>query len=151
MPEEPRDQHDSVGAWAKQYHLAARALIESVLREHDLGPTQWYVLHRLVHTGPTMQRDLGAILKVERATLSGVVTSLVRKGLVLQTPDAVDQRQRLLSITDRGRALWSALPDPVALADRISFEGVDPHELDVARSVLREATRRLAEHVSGHD
>jgi len=146
MPEEPDDQHDSVGAWAKRYHLASRALIESVLREHDLGPTQWYVLHRLVHVGPTMQRDLGVILKVERATLSGVVTSLVRKGFVLQTPDAVDQRQRLLSITDRGRALWAELPDPVALANRISFDGVDEHDLDIARSVLREATRRLAEH-----
>ena len=149
MPEEPHDQHDSVGAWAKQYYLASRALIESVLREHDLGPTQWYVLHRLVHVGPTMQRDLGVILKVERATLSGVVTSLVRKGFVLQAPDAVDQRQRLLSITDRGRALWSELPDPVALANRISFEGVDQHELDVARSVLQEATKRLVEHLGG--
>lgn len=151
MPEEPDDQYDSVGAWAKRYHLASRALIESVLREHDLGPTQWYVLHRLVHVGPTMQRDLGGILNVERATLSGVVTSLVRKGFVLQTPDAVDQRQRLLSITDRGRALWAELPDPVALANRLSFEGVDERDLDVARSVLREATKRLAERTGTGD
>ena len=26
------DQHDSVGAWAKKYHLTSRALIESTLR-----------------------------------------------------------------------------------------------------------------------
>jgi DNA-binding MarR family transcriptional regulator len=146
MPEETDDQHDSVGAWAKQYYLASRALIESVLREHDLGPTQWYVLHRLIHAGPTMQRDLGAILKVERATLSGVVSTLVRKGFVVQTPDAVDQRQRLLRITDRGRELWDGLPDPVALANGISFDGVDEHELAVARAVLQRATQRLADH-----
>lgn len=138
-----RDQHDSVGAWAKNYHHASRALIESTLREHDLGPTQWYVLHRLVNVGPTLQRDLGQLLRVERATLSGVVATLVRKGLVDQHPDAADQRQRRLSITDAGRALWSRLPDPVALALRVSFDGADEADLAIASRVLQEATGRV--------
>jgi len=95
------DQHDSVGAWAKKYHLTSRALIESTLREHDLGPTQWYVLHQLVHAGPTLQRDLGQLLQIERATLSGIIATLVRKGLVTQTPDAVDQRQQGRAVGDQ--------------------------------------------------
>jgi len=137
------DQHDSVGAWAKTYHLTSRALIEAVLREHDLGPTQWYVLHRLVNVGPTLQRDLSRLLRVERATLSGVVATLVRKGLVDQHADAADQRQRRLSVTDAGRALWSQLPDPVALALDVSFAGADEADLAVARRVLQEGTGRL--------
>jgi MarR family transcriptional regulator, lower aerobic nicotinate degradation pathway regulator len=149
VPEEPDAQLDSVGAWAKKYSLTSRALIESVLREHDLGPTQWYVLHRLVTAGPTMQRDLGVILKVERATLSGVVATLVRKGFVVQTADAADQRRRLLSITDRGRALWAELPDPVAFANRISFAGADADALATTRFVLKQATQRLLDHMDG--
>ena len=149
MADEDHDQHDSVGAWAKRYHLASRALIEATLRAHDLGPTQWYVLHRLVNVGPTLQRDLSRLLQVERATLSGVVTTLVRKGLVDQEPDATDQRQRLLSITAAGRALWGRLPDPVAQALAISFEGADEADLAVTRRVLRAATGRIEEHMSG--
>ena len=145
-----QDRHDSVGAWAKKYHLASRALIESVLREHDLGPTQWYVLHRLV-AGPTLQRDLGQLLGVERATLSGVVATLVRKGLVTQKPDATDQRQRLLGVTDAGRALWDRLPDPVAQALAVSLDGVDEADLAVARRVLADGTRRLEEHLQAQD
>ena len=68
MAEGDHDEHDSVGAWAKKYYLTSRALIESTLREHDLGPTQWYVLHRLVNVGPTLQRDLSQLLRIERAT-----------------------------------------------------------------------------------
>ncbi|GAB3683454.1 MarR family winged helix-turn-helix transcriptional regulator [Angustibacter aerolatus] len=147
MADDGEDRRDGVGAWAKKYHLAARALMESVLREHGLGPTQWYVLHQLVHVGPTIQRDLGPLLNIERATLSGVVTTLVRKGFVEQRPDVVDQRQRLLSLTDRGRELWDALPDPVALAQRISFADADPEQLAVAREVLRQATQRLVDHM----
>lgn len=144
-------QHDSVGAWAKEYHLTSRALIESTLREHDLGPTQWYVLHQLVYVGPTLQRDLGQLLRIERATLSGVVATLVRKGLVTQTPDAVDQRQRLLSITEAGRNLWTGLPDPVALALAVSFDGADEADLAVTRRVLQDAVQRLEDHLAAQD
>ena len=145
------DQHDSVGAWAKKYHLTSRALIESTLREHDLGPTQWYVLHQLVHAGPTLQRDLGKLLQIERATLSGVIASMVRKGLVTQTPDAVDQRQRLLSITEAGQTLWTGLPDPVALTLAVSFDAADENDLAVTRQVLQDAVRRLENHLSAQD
>jgi DNA-binding MarR family transcriptional regulator len=149
VPDEPSDRLDSVAAWAKKYYLTSRTLIESVLREHDLGPTQWYVLHQLVNVGPTMQRDLSVILKIERATLSGVVTTLTRKGLVLQTPDAVDQRQRLLSITEQGRRLWTELPDPVDYAYRIAFEGADEADMAIARALLKRATQQLTDHIEG--
>ena len=145
------DQHDSVGAWAKKYHLTSRALIESTLREYDLGPTQWYVLHRLVHEGPTLQRDLGQLLRIERATLSGIVATLVRKNLVTQRPDAIDQRQRLLSITEIGQGLWRTLPDPVALTLAVSFDGADEAELATTRRVLQDAVRRIEEHLDAQD
>ena len=145
------DQHDSVGAWAKKYHLTSRALIESTLREHDLGPTQWYVLHHLVHVGPTLQRDLGQHLQIERATLSGIVVTLVRKGLITQTPDAIDQRQRLLNITEAGQNLWSGLPDPIALALAVSFDGASEADLAVTRRVLQDAVRRIEDHLAAQN
>ena len=145
------DQHDSVGAWAKKYHLTSRALIETTLREHDLGPTQMYVLQQLVHVGPTLQRDLGQLLRIERATLSGIIATLLRKGLVTQEPDAADHRQRLLSITEAGRNLWARLPDPVALALAVSFDGVDETDLAVTRRVLQEAVRRLEDYMAAQD
>jgi DNA-binding MarR family transcriptional regulator len=151
VPDQSHDQFDSVGAWAKKYYLTSRTLMESVLRDHDLGPTQWYVLYQLVHDGPTMQRDLSLLLRIERATLSGVVTTLVRKGFVLQTPHAVDQRQRILSISDAGRKLWDDLPDPVALGHAISFDGADEDDLATTRRVLRAATQRLLEYMAAQD
>ena len=122
-----------------------------MLREHDLGPTQWYVLHQLVHAGPTLQRDLGQLLQVERATLSSIVATLVRKDLVTQTPDEVDQRQRLLSITKYGHKLWNGLPDPVALALAVSFDGIDENDLAVTRRVLQDAVRRLEDYLTVQD
>ena len=148
MANEIKDTHDSVGAWAKNYYYAVRAAMESVLRPYDLGSTQWYVLYQLANDGPTMQRDLGRMLQIERATLSGIVATLVRKGLVDQMPGSEDQRQRVLRITGAGTKLWKELPDPLALIRAIAFDGSDAAELAVALRVLRSATQRLNHHMS---
>jgi DNA-binding MarR family transcriptional regulator len=117
--------------------------MESVLRPYDLGSTQWYVLYQLANNGPTMQRDLGRMLQIERASLSGIVTTLVRKGFVDQVHGSEDQRQRVLRITHAGMKLWEELPDPLALIRAIAFEGSDAAELATAVRVLQAATQRL--------
>lgn len=136
----------SVGACAKRLYFATRAAMDTLLRPYGLGSTQWYVLYQLAEVGPTMQRDLVRLLNIERATLSGVVTILVNKGLVAQTPDQEDQRQRMLRITRAGNKLWQALPNPIELILNVAFDGDDPAELEIARRVLQRATKRLNEH-----
>ena len=143
--QDPR--HSSAGAWAKRLYFASRAVMESVLRPHDLGSTQWYVLYQLANDGPTMQRDLGRMLQIERATLSGIVSTLVRKGLVEQTPDPADQRQRMLRITTSGMKLWDELPD-LTLIEAVAFDGVAAAELATVVKVLQAATQRLNNHLS---
>jgi DNA-binding MarR family transcriptional regulator len=145
----PGEQHESVGAWAKRYYLANRSAMEAVLRPFDLGSTQWYVLYQLTNDGPTIQRDLGQTLHLERATLSGIVSTLVRKGLIAQSADPSDQRQRMLRLTDAGRDLWRRLPDPVAANQAIAFDGADAEDLATAVRVLRAATERLSTQVPG--
>lgn len=140
---------DSPGAWAKKYYFANRAAIESVLRPYDVGTTQWYVLYELAISGPTRQRDLGQLLKLERATLSGIVATLVRKGFIAQVADPTDQRQRMLQLTEPGRALWARLPDPIAVIRGHSFDTADPDDVATAIRVLSTATQRLNEWMSG--
>lgn len=135
-------RHGSVAAWAKRCYFAGRALMEAALRPHDLGATQWYVLYHLAHDGPTMQRELLRMLKVERATLSVVVGELVRKGLVEQVTDRIDGRQKLLRMTSAGAALWDRLPDLQTLV-LSAFDGIDDADIAIAVRVLRTATERL--------
>lgn len=117
--------------------------MEAVLRPFDLGNTQWYVLYLLVNHGPMNQRDLTRTLEVERATLSAVISALVRKELIEQTPLAVDQRQKVLHVTTAGRNLFESVPDPIALITAVAFEGVDDAEIAVTQRVLSGATQRL--------
>jgi DNA-binding MarR family transcriptional regulator len=142
---------EAAGSWAKKYFLASRALMESVLRPYDLGNTQWYVLYLLANEGPINQRDLTRELEIERATLSAVISVLVRKGLIDQMPDPDDQRQKVLQITTAGRKLWATLPDPIGLITRVAFDGVDGAEIATTNRVLRDATQRLISYKKGRN
>jgi len=134
---------EAAGTWAKKYFLASRALMEVVLRPYDLGTTQWHVLYLLANDEPINQRDLTRTLEVERATLSAIISALVRKGLVEQLSDPDDQRQKVLRFTTAGRNLWATLPDPIGLIAAVAFDGVDAAEIAIVNRVLREATQRL--------
>ncbi len=120
--------------------------MESVLRPFDLGNTQWYVLYLLVNRGPLKQRDLTRTLEVERATLSAVITAIVRKGLIEQRPDPDDQRQKVLHMTAKGTSLWAAVPDPIALITSVAFEGVADADVATTQRVLTGATQRLIDY-----
>ena len=138
----------SIGAWAKRCYFAGRALMEDALRPHGLGSTQWYVLHQLAKVGPTMQRDLVQLFQIERATMSIIIGALVRKELVEQVPDAVDQRQKLLRLTPAGKALWDELPDLGFIHDA-AFAGFSEDDIKTTVQVLKAATERLNERLKG--
>ena len=144
-------QHGAVGAWAKRCYLAGRAAMEAMLRPFDLGSTQWYILYQLVHHGPTMQRDLGQILQIERSTLTVIVGALVRKGWVEQVADNADQRRKLLRLTPAGSDLWSKLPDLSAIINEAAFAGISEADMEVAVRVLRVATGRLNAFIKKED
>ncbi|MEH7844528.1 MarR family winged helix-turn-helix transcriptional regulator [Rhizobium laguerreae] len=143
MDRERKDtDRELIGAWTKRCYFAGRAVMDSALRPYDLGSVQWYVLYQLATAGPTMQRDLVRLLTIERATMSGIVATLVRKGLVGQEPDRVDQRQKLLRITATGAKLWGELPD-LSFIRSVAFDGIDEADIAVAVRVLQTATERL--------
>lgn len=149
MPDKipPLDPSALLAAWTKRCYLAGRVAMEAALRPYDLGATQWFVLYHLSRQGPTRQRDLPKILEVERATLSTVVAVMVRKGLIEQVPDKVDQRQKHLRMTARGESLWAGIPD-LSFIHRAAFDGLDPSAIATTIGLLERAVQRL-ERLSG--
>ncbi len=141
-------RYGSVGAWAKRCYLAGRSVMDGALRPHGMGATQWYVLHQLAEFGPIMQRDLVRLLQIERATLSIVIASLVRKGFVEQAVDAADLRQKQLLLTPAGRTLWGELPDLGFIQD-VAFDGFSESDIEITTRVLKRATERLQQRSKG--
>lgn len=76
---------------------------DEILKEFDYGRAH----HRVIHfvgrdPGMTVSELLG-VLRITKQSLSRVLSQLIRDGIIYQETGARDRRQRLLSLTRKGR------------------------------------------------
>jgi DNA-binding MarR family transcriptional regulator len=87
------------------------------LEQNDLGRAHFRALYFIARRPDMPVTDLIAILGVTKQSLNRVLKTLLEKRLVTLTPGARDKRQRLLNLTDGGRAL----AEQMAQAQRSKF------------------------------
>src|SRR5216684_8472547 len=106
---EPEDL--PLGHWIKRAFLALTGHVNDLLRPHDLTYSQWHVLSFVArHTdGAATQKELQCWLKVEAATLTGVIDGLVRRGWLIRSESADDRRVKQLALTPEGQDAYQAV------------------------------------------
>ena len=81
------------------------AAADIILTELGLGRAHHRALHFIGRQPGLPVGDLLAILRITKQSLARVLTTLVEQGYVAQSPGRNDRRQRLLTLTESGRAL----------------------------------------------
>jgi len=76
-----------------------------ILDELGLGRAHHRAIHFIARQPGITVGDLLAILRITKQSLARVLSTLVEEGLVAQAPGRSDRRQRLLTLTEAGRAL----------------------------------------------
>ena len=85
-------------------------VMESNLARHNITQGRFSVLMILLNRCGSNSATLGPAelaeaAGVSRATMTGLIDTLERDGLVTRAPDTVDRRMMLVRLTDKGRAL----------------------------------------------
>ncbi|WP_149589251.1 MarR family winged helix-turn-helix transcriptional regulator [Tabrizicola flagellatus] len=80
--------------------------------------TQWRVLANLGKFGAMTARDICAISHIEKTKVSRAVAALEQAGMLARAPSPTDGRAELLSLTDRGRAVFADLGGLALAFDR---------------------------------
>lgn len=137
------DYTKNLGYWIKRYSVLANRTIDNTLKPYGIGRTQWYILHYIHEQGVVQQRKLQEFLQVESATLTSLVGSLVRKDFIAQIPDPNDKRSKHLALTDKGKAAWQSLPNPIEAVKAKALDGIKPKDIERARKVLEAAVHNL--------
>ncbi|MVA98482.1 MarR family transcriptional regulator [Nitratireductor sp. CAU 1489] len=90
---------------------AARALarhFDEVLRPYGLSNGQFSLLMALNRPEPPRIKDVAATLAMDRTTLTAALKPLERRGLASSAVDPADRRNRVLRLTESGRATLAA-------------------------------------------
>jgi DNA-binding MarR family transcriptional regulator len=88
-----------------------RRIQRLTIRETDLTPPQYQVLDTLWDRDEMPLKDLASACNCTRATITGLIDGLERKGLVARKPNPNDRRSLLAALTDEGRALQGQTPE----------------------------------------
>ena len=80
------------------------------LKEARLTSPQYYILSLLVERDGRPFKELADALACSRATITGIVDTLEKKGLVTRAPHPDDRRSMLVKLTAEGKRLLQATP-----------------------------------------
>jgi len=139
------DQHEtqSLGYLARYAHRAFVKALERELAQHGILTAQWSVLRILWVTEGLTQVELAERMRVEKASLTGVLAGMERGGLILRTRNADDRRKINIRLTARGRRLKAELLPYAAMINRRATRGMSEAEIVLLRKLLATVTENL--------
>jgi len=76
------------------------------MKKHGLSTSQIYALMYIFHAGECQVSDIGNLADVSNAAASQLVERLVQQGLVDRREDQEDRRNKMVSLTKKGRSLF---------------------------------------------
>jgi DNA-binding MarR family transcriptional regulator len=117
-------------------------LFRDALRPFAIHEPHFGILLLLEHRGPQVQAHLSAPLRIDKATMVGLVNDLEQLGYVRRAPNPRDRRAVLVQITDPGLTLVAEINDLAAQIEAQVYAALSPAE----RQTLHELLVRVAEH-----
>lgn len=138
---------NALAFWVNRFYQASRREMYRAFQQHgfELTPEQWQVLVRLWERDGRTQAALAEATTRDAPTMSRLVDSMERGGLVARAVDPDDGRTRLVVLTPRGReARAKLLPVVRELVARLEA-GIAERDLEITRRTLR----RLVENLDG--
>jgi DNA-binding MarR family transcriptional regulator len=121
---------------------AFMAMTNQALRHHRLSAAGRQALAILEGAGePLSPTTIAERLIVTTATVTSLLDTLEKRGLLVRQADTSDRRKLLISITDEGRTIVDAfLPEIIALQTAVMAKLSEPQRRQLLRSlaVVRE-------------
>ena len=108
-----------------------------ILKKHsELSLVEWRVIRVIEDIGSATLSRLSAEMHMDKGQLSRNVTGMIKKGLMISTPDKHDQRKAILDVTDAGRTILRHLTPIMDERQRRLKRDITADELKVFFDVI---------------
>jgi DNA-binding MarR family transcriptional regulator len=128
---------DQIGHLLRRAYQRHTAIFQRRISDLDVTAIQFAVLVAVSDGGIMPLTRIGAATAIDPATLRGVISRLSERDLIMSQNDETDRRQRLVSLTPKGRDLVARLlPDAVEIT-RETLSPLNPAEVLAIGFLLR--------------
>lgn len=133
----------NAGFLVRQLHRAFARVLAERLAEHKVSPAQWTVLRALWRQDDCSQVDLANAICVEKASLTQVLLTMERAGLITRERSLDDRRRWLVRLTPQGRKLEALLLPIAVRIEEEALTGFSPDDAGKFRAWLARAFDNL--------
>lgn len=111
---------------------------------YDVTCEQWAVLMNLWHKDGQTQKELASITCKDKTSITRLLDGLEKKNLVVRIPGKKDARQKIIYLTNQGKAFQQELLKIVKETLAEAQKGINARNLKVCKDVLRQVTHNLS-------
>lgn len=110
---------------------------------YDVTCEQWGVLMNLWQKNGQSQKDLAGVTCKDKTSITRLIHGLEKRNLVVRVPDGSDGRQKLIYLTNKGKAFQQELLQLVQKTLAQAQEGIQNRDLENCKKVLRQVVSNL--------
>jgi MarR family transcriptional regulator, 2-MHQ and catechol-resistance regulon repressor len=116
--------------------------LRPTMSAEGLGESDFRVLEVLLHKGPMPVNAIGPKVDLNPGSVSVAVDRLHKKGFVSRVECTSDRRIRTVSLTEKGREMFTPLFRRHAALIKRAFQDVSPEEMQQLEGVLKKIGKR---------
>ena len=124
-------------------HRAYDRVLARSLARHKILTGQWSLLRVLWHEDNISQIEVAKRMKIERASLTIMLNTVERAGLITRRVDAEDRRKQLISLTRKGREYQNLLVPIGMSVNETALTGLSKRQVSTLRSLLQQVIDNL--------
>ncbi|QYJ80082.1 MarR family winged helix-turn-helix transcriptional regulator [Shewanella acanthi] len=126
-------------------YTATNSLVRAfrpILDEYDLTYPQYIVMHSLWYQNEVSLKELSNDTRLDSSTLTPIVKRLENKGLLTRNLSDLDERKKVISLTDKG---WQLQVEATALTEKlVSRSSMSADKIEQLRLLCLELDTELS-------
>ena len=115
-------------------HEIIRYICETKVEKKEFPtPAQMQILHYIFSKkgDKVYQRDIGNALNLRRATLSEILKTMEKNGLIYKIPDKNDTRIKEIILSDKALINFETVKKSLNSAEKVVTKGIEKKDLDI--------------------
>ena len=132
-----------IGEIARMVHKSVTDIFAE--RKFDVTVEQFGILAMLWYEEGIKQQDIANKLKRNKATITRIIENMMKRNLIVQIPDQLDKRNKLIYLTQKGKALQKEMVEASGMVYYQALNNIDAKEIESVLIILKQMTLNLKE------
>lgn len=109
----------------------------------DITPVQAMIIMGVYNNESLCQKDIEQFVTCNKSTLSSVLDTMEKNGLIMRIEDKYDSRKKIISLTDKSNDIAKVLEKDCGYMDDLLTAGLSQDELEIFNSVIDKMINNL--------